>query len=140
MQRKRSKLAVIYMIYKIQFIALAVVLFILGSCGSAEEQDALIGTWQLVEVNISGGAGSAWEPINTDKEITFDARGTYTSNGDICGLSTASDIGSAGRWLANDEILNFENCPDELSYEIIENELIIHFECIEQCSHKYRSR
>ena len=126
------------MIIKFQLLSLLIAVLTFSSCGKEEESSGLLGTWELKEIYISQGGVGDWELINTDKEVTFDAQGNYTSNGDMCGLSTASDIGSEGRWLANDVVLNFENCPDELSYEIISGELIIHFECIEQCSHKYR--
>jgi hypothetical protein len=67
---------------------------LLASCAKDEEnptnnpETEITGTWKLVEVYLDPGDGSGdFEPVQSEKTVTFHGDGTVTSNGDLCTLS-----------------------------------------------------
>lgn len=103
----------------------------------------IVGEWQLAETLMDPGDGSGtFQPVTSNKTITFAADSTWESNGKFCNASIANGTNSQGTYSLSQKLLYTTGCTAwsaQLSFELNNNndELIINFQCIEPCAQKY---
>ncbi|WP_394970666.1 lipocalin family protein [uncultured Croceitalea sp.] len=134
---------------------LASILILLFSCSDDnqvfESTEQLVGTWLLIEQYADPGDGSGeYKPVNSDRIVTFNANGTYSSNGSFCNLFIDSNEDVSGNYEINlndlskyssENFLIPEGCSFEDGRVFIHfegNNLILSYLCIEGCGQKYR--
>ncbi|WP_297763881.1 hypothetical protein [uncultured Muriicola sp.] len=126
--------------------SISVIFFMLFLCSCKKDDinpnNALEGTWRLIEMYADPGDGSGdFRPVNSQKNITFKADGTYSSNGNVCDFSTMANEDTQGNYLALDvgyQIVCESEFSTELRLEIREGYLIVSFFCIEPCQQKFQ--
>lgn len=122
--------------------------FLFAACEKDDAAPAsdLSGTWQLVEVLADPGDGSGtFEPVDSDRTITFGADGAYTATGDLCTFGATADSETSGIfWPENQNVepaeCVFASPQSGITYTIDGDELILAYPCIEACRHKYRKQ
>ena len=116
------------------------VLIMFSSC-KKEEDPALVNTWKLIEILADPGDGSGtFQPVNSNKTISFFADGIVSSNGELCQMSAESGSGSSGMYSESDRSITPNNCgisPFTIYYEFDGSHLILNYPCIEACREKY---
>ena len=107
------------------------------SCNKSDENtdDPPLSTWKLTAIRQDVGAPSPFQSVTSNRTIKFFSNGNFLSNGDICELTTSSDLSVFGAYSLQDSTLAY--CNNDLIYYIIGNELIIEYPCIEACQAKY---
>ena len=125
---------------KISFLYL--IIFCLSSCTSANEENSTIneiGSWKLIAVLADPGDGSGvFQPVLSDKTITFETNRTISCTGNLCDLSIGSSLNTSGTYSSNNATIQTTNCNQlQLTYEIEGNTLIINYPFIETCKAKY---
>lgn len=127
------------------FISLLTAIAVLYACNQDDDSGSdtnLVGTWKLIENLADPGDGSGtFNPVNSNKTITFNSDGTFTSNGYICDLSIESDQSTSGTYLASNATFRSDDCfdPDyEYHFEQSGVILFITYPCIEACQAKYQ--
>ncbi|MFZ6052520.1 lipocalin family protein [Halocola ammonii] len=131
-----------------KYFFLLLTIGILASCTKDKNnpinnsESEVIGTWKLVEVYLDPGDGSGdFEPVDSEKTVTFHEDGTITSNGDLCSLSQEANGTSSGTYSLQDSTLNLPECtfdgPSNYTFEQEGNTLIINAPCDEPCRVKY---
>lgn len=101
----------------------------------------LIGEWSLIEVYADPGGGGTFEPVESNKKVTFHSDGTISSNGDLCSMSIAANSATTGTYSLIDSTFSSSSClnPDyKYKFEQSEDILIINYPCIEPCQMKYK--
>ena len=123
---------------KYLFLSLLIIVA-LASCDKEPciETD-LIGEYRLAEMLMDPGDGSGtFQPVNSDKTIEFHNDGTVTSNGDLCFMTIEANSPTSGTYSITDSTISITGCSD-LAFELENDDLIIHYPCIEGCSAKFR--
>ncbi|OAV43751.1 lipocalin family protein [Lewinella sp. 4G2] len=130
-------------------------LLLASLCFTACEDDddprpaTIIGTWKLVEVYADPGGGGDFEPVDSERIINFETDSTYSSNSIICDFSTETNmltVLSEGTYDLDAETLTPGDCRNvppqgpNLRLEFDGEEVILSYQCIEPCQHKYRRR
>ena len=115
-------------------------LIILGLFTSCSDDDItnneLLGSWKLIEILISPGGLGTFQPVVSDKIITFSSDGIVTSNGSLCDMSIQSSTPDSGIYSIVDSTINSSGCT--LNFELMSSTLIIRYPyCIEPCLAKY---
>ncbi len=125
--------------YFIAFMAL----FLL-SCkddGDTPEPE-LLGSWKLVEVYFDPGDGSGtFQPTETEKVVSFFDDGTVMTSASFCAVGGGNEGVTDATYDEEEMTINPDcgsNTLRSLRYEILQNELIISYPCIEPCQEKYR--
>lgn len=96
----------------------------------------LIGKYRLIEILADPGDGSGtFQPVSSNKTIYFYNDNTVTSNGELCLMYIESNSSTFGTYSIADSTINSGNCM--LTFEIIDEELIIIYPCIEACRAKF---
>ena len=128
----------------IRKIGLLLLLPLFLACGKddvAPENPDLIGTWQLIEQYLDPGDGSGdYEPIESDLTITFNADGSFSANGNMCGMSGMTDGSATGTYSEENGTLEIDDCAFAgfgVTYEIKEGFLFLYYPCIEGCGQKF---
>ena len=125
-----------------QILRSLVLILIIAFVSSCNEVDAgLVSKWRLIELLADPGDGSGtFQPVASNKMIEFYDDGTITSNGSICTLSITSDSPSNGTYNSSTMEIEVEECVGghaPLNYEILGEQLILNYPCIEACREKY---
>ncbi len=124
--------------YILLFSTLVVVF---ASCKKESEDPELVHSWKLIEILADPGDGSGtFQPVSSDKTISFFEDGTVTSNGILCQMSSESGTGSAGTYSETELSITPDNCgvaAFEMNYEFDGVNLIINYPCFEPCREKY---
>ena len=106
-----------------------------------EETDDLRNKWKLIEVLADPGDGSGtFQPVESDKTISFFEDETIISNGQLCSMGIASNNGSSGTYSETEMTITPENCgfmAYVINYEFEGGNLILNHPCIEACREKY---
>jgi hypothetical protein len=101
----------------------------------------LIGTWNLIEQYADPGDGSGdYEPIESDRTITFNEDGTFSSNGNMCGMSGDTTESASGSFSEENGTIDVDDCAFTgfgITYEIKDGYLFIYYPCFEGCGQKY---
>jgi hypothetical protein len=108
------------------------------SCSRNDDntEPELIGKYQLIEILADPGDGSGtFQSVSSDKTISFYNDSTVTSNGELCLMSIESNSPTSGSYSSADSSINSGNCM--LTFELIEEELILTYQCIEACRAKF---
>lgn len=118
----------------------------LGTFSCADDDDNLtpvdiVGEWRLSAVLADPGDGSGeFEPVVSTKEISFSNQNTFTSNYSLCGLNS-DDIAGSGIYSLVAKTITPDDCVtlggSPFGLELIGDELIISYLCIEPCQEKY---
>jgi len=126
---------------------LLLVIATLTSCNNDDDTPTIsvgiVGTWQLRAVYLDPGDGSGtFQTVNSDREFEFFQNGTLVSNYSLCSMSgqTVSNNNNTGTYIEATGEINTPNCGDNIAirnYQLIDNELIINYFCIEACQEKY---
>lgn len=114
-------------------------LAMLSSCNKSKKdtKTGLVGKFKLTQMLADPGDGSGtFELVKSNKIIEFHDNGKVSSNGELCEMSIASDHSTTGTYSITDSSINSSRCTN-LRFEFIDNELIIHYPCIEGCSAKF---
>lgn len=130
-----------------KIITLLLVLTAVVACKNEDgPYELIVGTWQLAEVLADPGDGSGvYEPVTSDKKLTFYSDGTFIANQDMCGSigNSTTDLVS-GTYDLNDSTLTLLNCPvqgseepQKLDFDLEGTSLTISYPCIEPCGEKY---
>lgn len=114
------------------------------TCGFAEtsEENGLIDEWKLVEVLMDPGDGSGtFQPIVSNKTITFCSDGTFLANGEMCSMTDQASTSHVGDYFISTGILNPENCastqPLNITFTWSGDTLLLYYPCFEGCAQKY---
>ena len=126
-------------------ILLLLTFIAIASCNTSDDagnlQDYdLEGTWKLTANLADPGDGSGtFQTVNSNKTITFNSDGTYTSTGDMCNISIGTTTATSGTYDTVGQTINSScgtnNLP--ISYEINGSILEITYLCIEPCKSRY---
>ncbi|WOI23408.1 lipocalin family protein [Nonlabens ulvanivorans] len=126
------------------FTLIGIILLI--SCDSSDDPgnvltSDIVGTWQLT-ANLSdpGDGSGSFQSVSSNKTITFNADGTFTSNGDVCDMSITTSTNTNGTYNTTDKTIN-ANCGTTnlpISYTIDNLTMDISYFCIEACQSRYR--
>jgi hypothetical protein len=114
------------------------------SCQKEDEPSGndLIGSWELIEMLADPGDGSGtFQPVESDKIVTFKSDGTISSNGDLCSLSAESGAPSSGIYSLIDSTIISPDCssnPFNISFQLSDDWLILRYPCIEPCALKFQ--
>uniref|UniRef100_UPI0037DC77FD lipocalin family protein n=1 Tax=Zhouia sp. PK063 TaxID=3373602 RepID=UPI0037DC77FD len=123
-----------------------VVCFAIISCSDNDDttNTSIYGTYKLVATYMDPGDGSGtYEPVSSNKTITFKEDGTVTSNGDLCTMTIDTDVASSGTFSLVDSTYTSSSCSNpEYAYpfEVSGNTVIVHFSCFEGCGFKYKKQ
>lgn len=114
----------------------------LFACNSSEEELTTTSEWRLIEVLADPGDGSGtFQPVQSEKTITFHEDGTVSSNGSLCNMTTNVGNGYSGTFNEQDSTISVIGCdfapPFPLSVESSGENLILNYPCIEPCREKY---
>lgn len=120
---------------------------LLWSCNDDDSNSTnndLVGQWKLIEVLADPGDGNGeFEPVDSQKIITFQADGIITSNGSLCDMHIGVTAPSTGTYSLEDSTFVSDDCPNpdwEYPFEQNGNILIINYPCIEPCRAKYQKQ
>lgn len=109
-----------------------------GECDATE----IVGTWRLTEFYADPGDGSGeYEPIDSDKEITFADDGRWSSNGSFCDFRVALGAPSTGTYDLNQSSFEVDNCENGILYvgfSLENGRVTINPLCFEGCGERYR--
>ncbi len=113
-----------------------------SSCNETPENPDFESRWKLIAQLMDPGNGSGtFQPVVSDKTVTFFADGTFTSeNGSVCVGDWQSTGSSSGTYSESTMIMTVDNCTGghvPLSYELDGDHLILNYACIEPCREKY---
>jgi hypothetical protein len=101
----------------------------------------LVGEWRLVENLADPGTGTGtFQPVNSQKVITFHEDGRITSNGSLCDITITSDNPTEGVYSLIDSTFTTQACGFDgtlYSFEKNRNTITIYYLCIEACGSKY---
>lgn len=99
----------------------------------------LIGTWQLAEVLFDPGDGSGtFQPVISNKTITFDNQLNVLSNGTLCDMSIDTNSGSSGTYSIADATILPADCPTNLLLLTHNADTLeLRYPCFEPCRSKY---
>lgn len=129
-----------------QVLLILIGLVLLIRCESSDDAGNLltsdiVGTWQLM-ANLSdpGDGSGSFQSVSSNKTITFNADGTFTSNGDVCDMSITTSTNTSGTYNTTDKTIN-ANCGTTnlpISYTIDNLTMDVSYFCIEACQSRYR--
>lgn len=129
---------------QILFTVIGIILLI--SCDSSDDAgniltNDIVGTWQLTASLSDPGDGSGtFRSVSSNKTITFNSDGTFTSNGNVCDISITTSTATNGTYNTMDNTIN-ANCGTinlPISYSIDNLTMDISYICIEACESRYR--
>lgn len=122
-------------------LPISILVFLFSSC-KKEESPELVNSWKLMEVLADPGDGSGtFQPVSSDKTVSFYANGTVSCNGQLCTMGSESNNGSTGTYTESEMTITPENCgisPFVIYYEFDGSDLILNYPCIEACREKYQ--
>lgn len=126
---------------KHRYILLFTTITLFFSSCEKEEEPELINSWKLIEVLADPGDGSGtFQPVTSDKVVSFYTDGTVTSNASICTMQTQAGTPSTGTYSTVDSTITVDDCVINgfsLTFEVSGVNLILNYPCIERCSEKY---
>lgn len=135
-------------IYKMNKLAsLLIVITMLFSCEKNEgdktaeilsnSTSQIVGNYKLTETLLDPGDGSGtFQPVSSNRVISFHTNGTVSSNGNLCFVSSSSNTVSTGTYSMTDSTIQVATC-NSLSFHLNGGELIIDYPCIEPCRGKW---
>ncbi|WP_116788200.1 hypothetical protein [Flavobacterium psychrotrophum] len=102
---------------------------------------SILGEWTLTEVLADPGDGSGrFQPVQSNKTLTFNNNGEVFSNGDICSINSETAVATNGTFSEENHRIT-GRCTATgypIIYEIDANDnLILNHPCIESCREKY---
>lgn len=107
----------------------------------------IVGEWKLAEELISGAIifgepPADFEPVQSDKTISFTATGMFFSNGEMCTMSNQASNPSDGMFYEALLTIEPEGCQfasptSGITYQLDGDTLIIIYPCYESCVQKY---
>ncbi len=113
------------------------------ACSDDEFVDntSLIGTWELIEQYADPGDGSGdYEPIESDRTITFNEDSTFDSNGTMCSMTGETTASASGDFSEADGTLSPQGCSFSgfgITFELLDGYLYLYYPCIEGCGQKF---
>ena len=101
----------------------------------------IVGTWKLIEqLSDPGDESAVFNPIDSNKTLTFSADGKVTTNQSLCAPNANQQIATGTYSL--DENTVFTNCNNQnsvsISFELKNDFLILNFISNEGFSQKYK--
>ncbi len=124
-----------------QVIFVSIILLVISGCGKEKCGSAacIIDEWKLVEELIDPGNGSGtFQPVSSNKKITFFSNGNYDSNGVTCTMENQAGPSSEGTFSSANGTLSPESCPNMgIFYTLSTDTLILTYHCFEGCQQKY---
>ena len=98
-----------------------------------QDQNSIVGTWQLVEQYADDGSGNgSWEPVANGKVVTINADGTWSCNNPIC--NSAATVTSSGTYTTT----QFISTDCTVSYNFNGDTLDLLYICIEPCTGRFQ--
>lgn len=121
-------------------LLLSILVFLFTSC-KKDEIPELVNSWKLIEILADPGDGSGtFQPVTSNKVVSFYGDGTVSCNGILCQMSTESGTSSAGSYSESEMTITPENCgimAYVITYELQNSNLILNHPCFEPCREKY---
>ncbi len=120
---------------------LRIILPIILICISCDEDDAqnnqdqnsIVGRWQLVEQYADDGGGNGtWQPITDGKIVIINDDGTWSCNYPIC--NSEATVTSNSNYTATE----FISTDCTVSYDFSNDTLDLLYTCIEPCTGRFR--
>ena len=127
---------------KITFIFLVFIGISFSSCSKDEiDTNTIIGKWKLIEQLADSGNGSGvFEPINSDKTLTFLDDGIVTTNSSLCNPYSEEQITDGTFSVKENQIIT--NCKNSniasIGFELKQGFLILNFTSNEGFSQKFK--
>jgi hypothetical protein len=120
-------------------------LFVIVACSNDDDNTVntnILGTWGLSEILADPGDGSGtFMPVDSPRQVTFNANGTYSSNSESFCSFSGDNVGiqpSTGTYTETAIHCGDANPANDLQYTIDANgSLIISYPYIEPCQAKY---
>lgn len=111
------------------------------SCKKEQETTSnggmLMGTYKLTGLYYySPGDEGEFQPVTSEKTITFHSDGTITSNGNLCIPEVDTSTPTSGTYSFSDKTITVANC-NEMEYQLTGYTVIIGHGCIEQCKSRF---
>ena len=133
----------------ITYLSIILFSFVLFSCENDKIQitSDVVGEWLLIEEKIVEGLidnqPTVYEPVQSDKTITFSSNGTFQSNGEMCQMLNQDGNSSTGYFYESLQSIEPDGCQSAapasgIRYEVKGSELIIEYPCVCGCSQKYK--
>lgn len=129
-----------------KILLLLVVVVVSLSCNKDDDNknsnsnSLILGQWKLSHILVDPGDGSGvFQPVNSSKSIIFRSDGTILCNGTLCYMTVESDIATESTYSTVNKTITSDcaDAPDTITYDIIDGELILYYQCIEACQAKY---
>jgi hypothetical protein len=130
------------MIMKTAFLLLVLLgIGLLPACKKEKEHTPnsgmLMGTYKLTGIYYySPGDDGEFQPVTSEKTVTFHPDGTITSNGNLCIPEIDSYASSSGTYSHPNKTITVANC-NEMEYKLIGYTVIIGHGCFEQCQSRF---
>lgn len=132
---------IINLLIMLKYFAGLLVMVLLFSCKKTDtiNGNGIAGNWKLIEVLVDpGNLSGEFEPVQSNKKITFNTFNTFECNGDICDMSLETNSGSSGTYNQADGRILPNDCPSvSLGFTVTGNTLLISYPCIEPCTAKF---
>jgi len=129
--------------FNILLLPFALIL-IFTSCKKEEEQEPiadLVGNWELIEMLADPGDGSGvFEPVVSDRQLSFFADGNLDCVGNLCEFSFfSSGPITTGKYSISTTLITDMSCDEnyQIAFEVTSDTLILRYPCIEPCQAKY---
>ena len=127
-----------------KLIPLFILLIAIISCSKESEENfnnPIIGSWKLTEILSDPGDGSGtYNPIESNKLLTFNVNGSVISNGSLCTMSIETGTWDSGTWSLNDSSIIISDCFDSqlmIYFKLEGKTLELFYPCIEACGMKF---
>lgn len=128
-----------------KFLSLVILVAIAFGCNkddnnASNNNSIIVGTWKLSQVLMDSGDGSGeFEPVNSNKTLIFNSNNKVFCNGTLCYMTAESDVLTESRFSSANKTITSDcsDVPDNITYEIIDAELILNYSCVEGCKAKY---
>lgn len=127
---------------KKSILLLSIFFIVFSSC--KKDDDVIIDdhvesfdTYLLTEILADPGDGSGtFQTIESEKYIKLFSDGTASSNGDLCRMSSETNMATSGTYSMADSTISSADCSS-LPFELNGNEMIVYYQCIEACRGKF---
>lgn len=126
---------------KILFLlVLVTIAFACNKDDNNSSNGVIVGQWRLSEILVDSGDGSGtFQPVESEKILIFTEESKVISSGTLCYINTVSDVVTESTYSASNKTITSEcsGAPTTITYDIVDGELILYYQCTEACQAKY---
>lgn len=124
----------------LSLLILATIAFACNKDDNNSSNGAIVGQWRLSQILVDPGDGSGtFQPVDSEKILIFREDSKVISSGTLCYITTESDIVMQSTYSASNKTITSDcsGAPTTITYDIVDGELILYYQCIEACQAKY---